>query len=82
MDVQDNGERHRATIVEVLEDHETNVKLNPTRLKFRVSVNNEQYEDMLTYAKVVDYINNDDECDVIWKFKRIISHHIPKGENQ
>ena len=82
MEANDNGERHRATIVEVLEDHETNVRLNPTRLKFRVSVNDEQYEDMLTYAKVIDYIARDEESDVHWQFKRIISHNIPKGDTQ
>ena len=77
LDPNENGEIHRARIVELLNDHETNVKENPTMLKFRLSVNNDQAEEVITYNKLLDYISKDDENSVVWKFRRIVSHQGP-----
>jgi hypothetical protein len=54
---------------------ESRVEDNPTRIKFRVSVNNDKAEEIITYNKMVEYITKDDESDITrWKFKCIISH--------
>ena len=45
MDQQENGEVHRARIVQMIEDHESDVKDNPTMIKFRLSINNDALED-------------------------------------
>ena len=84
MDVDEDGNRNRATITEALEDFETAINKNPTRIKFRVAINNDdKFEDMLTYSQVADYISKDEETDTVdWKFRRIVSHELPKGSSQ
>ena len=76
MDANENGEIHRATIVQMLEDHESNVKNNPTLLKFKID-NGKGAEDIITYSRLLDYLSRDDENETVWKFRRIISHQGP-----
>jgi hypothetical protein len=42
MDKQSDGQKPRATIIQLLEDHESSLDDNPTRIKFRVSLNKDQ----------------------------------------
>jgi Reverse transcriptase (RNA-dependent DNA polymerase) len=77
MDKQENGEVHRARIVQMIEDHESDVKDNPTMIKFRLSINNDAAEEIITYNRLLDYLTRDDESDVVWKFRRIVSHQGP-----
>jgi hypothetical protein len=44
MDKQKDGQQFRGRIVELIEDHETKVEDNPTRIKFRISVNKDKAE--------------------------------------
>jgi hypothetical protein len=39
MDEQENGQKFTGRIVVLIEDHESMVEENPTRIKFRISVN-------------------------------------------
>jgi hypothetical protein len=48
MDKQDDGQHYGGRIVQLIEVHESMVEDNPTRIKFRVSVNNDQTEAILT----------------------------------
>ena len=75
----DDGQRFRARIVEAINTHHDQTVTDPNHIQFRVSVNQDQYEEMLSYNDIVDYINNDEEQDStrIWKFKRIIAHEGP-----
>jgi hypothetical protein len=63
MDEQEDVQKFTEQIVELIEDHESRVEDNPTRIKFRVSVNNDKAEEIITYNKMLDYITKDDECD-------------------
>ena len=75
LDPNDDGTIDRARIVELLEDFETKLDDNPTRIKFRIAVGKDKLEEMITYAKLMDYLQRDEESPpVYWKFKRIISH--------
>jgi hypothetical protein len=74
MDKQEDGQQFRGRIVALLEDHESTLEDNPTRLQFRVSVNEDKIEEIITYNKMLDYITKDEESDIQWKFRRIISH--------
>jgi hypothetical protein len=76
MDEQPDGQRTRGKIVQLIEDHESSLEDNPTRIQFRVSVNNDRSEEIITYNKMLEYITRDEESDVMWKFQRIISHEI------
>jgi hypothetical protein len=53
MDKQADGQRPRGTLVQMLEDHESSLEDNPTRIKFRVSLNNDQQEEIITYNKML-----------------------------
>ena len=80
MKEQEDGQKLRARIVEAIEDHESNLEQNPTRIKFRCSVkggNLDEVEEIIAYNEVLDHINRDEESDVVWKFKRITAHEGP-----
>jgi hypothetical protein len=74
IDKQEDGQKYRGKIVELIENHESKVEDNPSRIKFRISVSEENAEEIITYNKMLDYITKDKESDIRWKFKRIISH--------
>jgi hypothetical protein len=74
MDEQEYGQNFRGRIVELIEDHESKVEDNPTRIKFRVSVHEDKAEEIITYNKMLEYITRDEENDIQWKFRRIVSH--------
>jgi hypothetical protein len=74
MDKREDGQQFRGRIVELIEDHESMVEENPTRIKFRVSVNDDKAEEIITYNKMLEYITKDEDSDIKWKFRRIISH--------
>jgi hypothetical protein len=81
MDKQEDGQHYRGRTVQLIEDHESIVEDNPTRIKFRVSVNNDQAEEIITYNKLLDYLSKDLEIDIVWKLRRIISHNGPFQAN-
>jgi hypothetical protein len=49
VDEQEDGQKFRERIVELIEDHESKVEDNPTRIKFRVSVHEDKAEEIITY---------------------------------
>jgi hypothetical protein len=76
MNEQPDGQRERGKIVQLIEDHESSLEDNPTRIQFRVSVNNDKAEEIITYNKMLEYITRDEESDTMWKFQWIISHEV------
>jgi hypothetical protein len=76
MDEQPDGQRARGKIVQLIDDHESSLADNPTRIQFRVSVNNDKADKIITYNKMLEYITKDKESDIMWKFQRIISHEV------
>jgi hypothetical protein len=69
--------RSEQGFVKLIQDHEGKVEDNPTRLKFLLSVNNDEGEEVITYNKLLDYISKDEDSPVVWKFQRIVSHKGP-----
>jgi hypothetical protein len=74
MDEHKDAQKFRGRIVELIEDHESKVEDNPTRIQFRVSASEDKAEEILTYNKMLEYITKDEESDIQWKFRRIVSH--------
>ena len=68
MDEQEDGQRFRARIVKMIEDHESDIEENPTRIKFLCSINNDQAEEIITYNKLLEYITRDEDSYIVWKF--------------
>jgi hypothetical protein len=82
MDKQDNGDRYRARIVELIEEHDEDLEKETPRLKYKLSVNNDQFEEIMTYNQIVDFLNcEDNNDDKVWKFKRIVAHQGPLSSN-
>ena len=73
----DDGQRFRAHIVEAIGKFNDDLNASPEHVKFRCSINDDQYEELLTYRQIMDYIEKDADDPVYWKFKRIIAHEGP-----
>ena len=76
-DPKDDGQQFRARIVELLEDHESKLEDNPTRIRFKVKYDTNQVEEIFTYNQILDHIMKDEESEIVWKYKRIASHQGP-----
>jgi hypothetical protein len=59
MDEQEDVQKFRGCIVEVIGDHESKVEDNTTRFKFRVSVSEDKAEEIITYNKMLEFITKD-----------------------
>jgi hypothetical protein len=47
MDEQEDGQKLRGQIIELIKDHESKMEENPTRIKFRVSAKEDQAEEII-----------------------------------
>jgi hypothetical protein len=73
----DDGQRFRARAVEAVEDHQHDTKLEPLHVKFRCSVNDDEYEEIVACNDIIRYIERDAEDGVVWQYKHITSHKGP-----
>ena len=86
VDLQENGEGYRTKILEVLVKSEEQLAKHLDCIKFVCSVNDDMYEEILTYNEILEYIMKNEEQDddqaIVWKFKRIAGHQGPlkKGD--
>jgi hypothetical protein len=79
----DDGQRFRVRIVEALNKHYNATVNDPRHIQFRVSINDYQYEELLSYSDIVNYINNNEqeENNRTWNFKKITAHEGPLTPN-
>jgi hypothetical protein len=69
MDTQEDGQRFHARIVECISDHESNVHRSDNHAKFRISVNEDEFEEIITYNELLDFIEKNQENDtIVWQF--------------
>ena len=73
----DNGERHRARIVEAISDQHNQLEKNPDCIKFLCSFNNDQYTDIVAYNDIINHIEKYDDDPTVWKLRRITAHEGP-----
>jgi hypothetical protein len=67
MDTQEDGQRFRARIVECISNHESNVPGSDDHVKFRISVNEDKYEKIITYNELMDFIEKNQENNaIVW----------------
>jgi hypothetical protein len=68
MDTQEDGQRFRACIVECISDHESNVRRSDDHVKFRISINDDTYEEIITYNELLDFIEKNQENNaIVWR---------------
>jgi hypothetical protein len=78
MDTQEDGQRFRARIIQCISDHESNVQRSADHVKFRISINEDEYEEIITYNELLDFIKKNQENDAImWQFQCIVGHQGP-----
>jgi hypothetical protein len=69
MEEDNNGPRCHACIIEVLEDQEKNVADNPVLKKFKCLVGEDEFEEILSYNKVMQHLEqDDDDGETFWKY--------------
>jgi hypothetical protein len=69
MDTQEDGQKFRACIVKCISDHESNVRRSDNHVKFRISVNEDEYKEIITYNELMDFIEKNQENDaIVWRF--------------
>ena len=78
---EEDGQKFRARIIEAVNAHEDKVQQHPELLKFKYSINNDQFEEIMAYNDIVHHIYVDQESDVVWQYKDIISHEGPLNQN-
>jgi hypothetical protein len=91
MDKQD-GQQHCARILNVIDEeeickhigkHERELFRQPGHVQFVCSVNDDNYEEILSYNELMDYIEKDEQQhqdkdgNGFWNFKHIVSHERP-----
>ena len=54
MKPRDDGQRFQAHIVDCIESHEDTFTKQPEHIKFRCSINDDQYDELLTYQEIID----------------------------
>ena len=82
MPPEEDGTRVRAKVIQAIEDKQAEVDKDPTMQKFRCSVNNDEYEAILSYNEILDKLESDqDEEDGVFKFKSIDAHQGPLTSN-
>jgi hypothetical protein len=78
MDTQEDGQRLCARIVECISNHEANVRRSDDHVKFRISVNEDEYEEIITYNELMDFIDKNKENNaIVWRFRHIVGHQGP-----
>ena len=75
MPPQSDGTRHRARIIEKIEEHREGMQDHPDLIKFRCSVNGDEYHKVVAYNDIVDFIEQDQTWDGTWKFREILDHN-------
>ena len=69
MDMRDDGQCFHAQIVEYIDEHMHNCHKTPEHMKFCCSINDDEYEDIISYNELMDFIQKNEENDaILWKF--------------
>ena len=71
---EDTGKRFQARVISAIDKHESDLAKDPERVKFRCSVNDDQYESIMSYNDIMTCLNDDEDDSRVWKFRRITSH--------
>ena len=81
MPADDNGQRLRARIVKAIDDQEEECMKDSSRVKFICSMKDDQIEEIFSYDKILDFLEQQEEDTIEWKFKRITAHEGPLKPN-
>ena len=72
LNTDDGEDKLNNQIVDEIQDYDKSTKDNPDHVEFRCFVNEDQYEEIMIYNEILQFVEKDSE--IIWKFKRISAH--------
>ena len=75
MNTNDDEEKLKAQVVEAVNIYDDKLKDEGGHRKFVCSVNDDKYEEILSYNEILQHIEEDAE--IVWSFKRISAHIEP-----
>ena len=73
MPPQEDGSRVRAKIMQRVQEYKNGIATHPEVMKFKCLINDD-YEEVVAYNDIVDFIEQDQTWDGIWKFRKILGH--------
>ena len=73
---EEDGTRVRAKILKRFRLNRRELADNPELVKFKGRVN-DKYDEIVTYNDIVDFIEQDQTWDGIWKYREILTHQGP-----
>ena len=79
---QEDGQRFRAKIVQLIEDFEGQRDQDPERIRFACEVGDEKFQEIVDYNDMCNFIEEQmQEEDGTWRFRRITGHSLPKRKS-
>jgi hypothetical protein len=64
-----DGSRDTATFTEIIQEFKDEVERHPDLIKFMFSVNDEVYDNLVSYSQALEYLFEEDAPDdTLWKF--------------
>ena len=75
-----DGSRYRAKIMAKVRKMKKKAQSDPAFIEFKCLVNND-YEDIVAYNDIVDYIEKDTTWDGVWTFEKILTHKRVKSKD-
>ena len=73
----DDGQCFRVKIVEALDQHLAGLAKEPDKLQFRCTINDNHFEEILSYHQIMDHSEADHMEAMMWRHKKIITHEGP-----
>ena len=74
---EEDGQHFCVKIIEAIANNQHDLAERKENIKFRCSVDDGHYEEIVSYNDIIDHIENDQTDHGIWKFKSITPHQGP-----
>ena len=74
---QEYGQKFGSIFFKMVYNHETKLAQKPSYIQFACSVNYYQYENIMSYNGIINNISNQEDQDIVCKFKFIVAHEGP-----
>jgi len=75
---EEDGQHFCTKIVEAIVENEEQLANEPEKIKFCCSVNDDEYEEIITYNEILAHLDKDSlDAMIVWRFKSITAHEGP-----
>ena len=74
----ERGNRKLARVEELIEAFDDKLELDPNRCKFKITYDNSELEDIMSYNEILDYVerNVNNEDGDRWNFRKVLKHQV------